>query len=70
MGWPQQNHAGIHPQPAMLVEHGVAEDVAEIPDLGAGDDALERPRDITSSAARISPHAAAGTRASVALTPS
>jgi hypothetical protein len=25
----------------MLVEHGVAEDVAEIPDLGAGDDALE-----------------------------
>ena len=39
---PQQHHVGVHPQPAMLVEHRVAEEVAEIPDLRAGDDALEQ----------------------------
>ena len=38
----QQDDVGVHPQPAMLVEHGVAEDVAEIADLRAGDDALEQ----------------------------
>ena len=38
---PQQHNIGVHPQPAMLVEQRISEDVAEIADLGAGDDALE-----------------------------
>src|SRR5262245_31742461 len=38
----QQDHVRVHPQPAVLVEHGVAEDVAEISDLGGRDDPLEQ----------------------------
>ena len=38
----QQYDVGIHPQSAMLIKHCVAENVAEISDLRAGDDALEQ----------------------------
>ena len=40
--WAQHHHVGVHPQPAMLVERGIAEDVGKIPDFGARDDALEQ----------------------------
>src|SRR5215472_716063 len=39
---PQHDDVAIHPKPAMLVEHGVAEDVAEVADLRARDDAVEQ----------------------------
>ncbi len=37
----QQYDIGIHPQSAMLIKRRVAENVAEISDLGTGNDALE-----------------------------
>jgi len=40
---PQQDDVTVHPQPAMLVQYGIAEEVAEIADLRAGEDALEQP---------------------------
>ena len=41
--WAQHDDVRVHPQPAMLVKYGIAEDVAEITDFGAVDDALEQP---------------------------
>src|SRR4030095_6764012 len=42
----QQDHIGVHPQSALLVEHRIAKEVAEISDLRAGEDLLvESPRD-------------------------
>src|SRR5262245_22990505 len=38
---PQQDHVAIHPKSAVFVEYRVAEDVAEISNLGLIDDTLE-----------------------------
>src|SRR5712671_625993 len=40
---PEQDNVRIHPQSAMLIEHRITENIAEIPDLRAGEYLLEHP---------------------------